>query len=65
MLKKTYIITAVAILGLAGCLESDAERAIVGAGVGVVAAEATGTDTTTGALGGAVAGALCDDVRIC
>ena len=65
MLKKTWILAAVASFTLAGCLESDLERAAVGAAAGAVAADALGTDQTATALAGAAAGLLCDDAGIC
>jgi len=63
MLKKSWIIAAAATFGLAGCLESDAERALVGAGAGCIAGETFGNNNCVeGALGGAVVGALADDI---
>jgi hypothetical protein len=63
MLNKSWILAITASFSLAGCLESDGERALVGAGVGCIASEAiTGGDCTTGALGGALIGTLADDV---
>ena len=65
MFKKTWILAAVATVSLAGCLESDLERAAVGAAAGAVAADQIGTDQTATALAGAAAGLLCDDAGIC
>ena len=67
MLKTTSIMAVIATLGLSACagIDTDGERALVGAGAGALAASATGNDTTTGALAGAVAGSLCDDVNVC
>jgi len=65
MLKTTWIIAAAGILATAGCQTNDAERALIGAGAGAGIAAATGGNTTNAALGGAVAGALCDDVNLC
>lgn len=63
MLKKTWIIAAAATFGLAGCLESDSERALVGAGIGCVAGETIGNDNCVeGALAGGLVGALSRDV---
>ena len=63
MLKKTWILAAAATFGLAGCLETDGERALVGAGAGCIANETLRNgDCANGALAGAVAGALFDDV---
>jgi len=40
MQKTSIILAAVAIFGLAGCLEGDVERGVAGAGAGLVAAAA-------------------------
>lgn len=65
MLKRTWIIAATATFGLAGCLDTDGERAVVGAGAGVLAADALGTNKTGAAILGAAAGAFCDDAGVC
>lgn len=65
MQKSSIILAAVAVLGLAGCLDTDLERGLAGAGAGVVAAEAMGTDPAGTALAGAAAGVLCDDAGVC
>ncbi|MEL6571558.1 MAG: glycine zipper 2TM domain-containing protein [Pseudomonadota bacterium] len=63
MLNKNWIIAAVASITLAGCLENDAERALVGAGAGCVAGEVIGNDNCVeGALAGGLVGALADDL---
>lgn len=66
MLKTSTIIAVTAILGLSACagIDTDGERAIVGAGAGALTASALGEDTTTGALGGALVGTLADDVGL-
>ncbi len=48
---------------LAGCMGNDVERAAVGAAVGGVGSAAVGGNMGTGALVGAAAGALADDVE--
>lgn len=50
--------------GLSAC-DSDAERALVGAGTGAAISKATGGDATTGAILGGTAGVFCDDVGVC
>ena len=65
MLKKTWIIAAVASFSLAGCLETDLQRGVAGAAVGVASAEVLGTDPLATGLAGASAGLLCDDAGIC
>lgn len=65
MQKKSIILAAVAMLGLAGCLESDLERGVAGAGAGYVASEVLGTDRTASMLAGAAAGVFCDDAGVC
>ena len=65
MHTKSIILAAVAAFGLSACLESDTERAIAGAGGGLVAAEVLGTDRAGTMLAGAAAGVFCDDVGVC
>ena len=59
MQKTSIILAVVAVFGLAGCLENDAERAVAGAGIGLLGAEVLDIDPTTGALLGAAGGAYC------
>jgi osmotically inducible lipoprotein OsmB len=65
MRTKSFILAAVAAFGLSACLESDTERAVAGAGAGLVAAEVLGTDRAGTMLAGAAAGVFCDDVGVC
>ena len=65
MRKTPWIIAATAVLGLAGCLETDLQRGAAGAAAGAVLADQIGTDQTATALAGAAAGLLCDDAGIC
>ena len=63
MLNKTWIIAAAASFSLAGCLESDGERALAGAGAGCVAGEVLANDKCVeGALAGGLIGALSNDL---
>jgi len=63
MLKKSWILAVSLPLLLAGCLENDAERALVGAGAGCVAGETLGNNNCVeGALAGGLAGALLNDL---
>ncbi len=55
---KTVALVAVLSTILSGCMANDAQRAIIGAGVGAVAADVTGNDPLVGAGAGAVAGLL-------
>ncbi|WP_296431949.1 hypothetical protein [Yoonia sp.] len=64
MQKTSIILAAVAVFGLAGCLENDVERGVVGAGVGLAASEILGTDRTGSVALGAVAGVLCDNAGV-
>lgn len=57
---------AITVSGCAGTTET--ERAILGAGIGATAAHVAGERDKTvilGAIGGAAAGLLCDDVGVC
>ncbi|MEM9436962.1 MAG: hypothetical protein AAGA15_07965 [Pseudomonadota bacterium] len=62
-IKIIFAVSAFA--ALAGCLDTDGERALVGAGAGAVVAETTGGNVLAGAAVGAAAGALCDDAGVC
>lgn len=63
MFKVSWVVAATAVLSLAGCLDNDAERALVGAGIGCVAGETIGNNNCTeGALAGGLVGALANDL---
>ncbi|WP_166417611.1 YMGG-like glycine zipper-containing protein [Cochlodiniinecator piscidefendens] len=63
-IKFIALIATAAIL-LSGCLDNDLERAAAGAAAGAVVSQVIDGDLATGALIGAGAGALCDDVNLC
>ena len=63
LIKSFVAIAAVGLL--AGCLENDAERGVVGAAGGAVGADAIGGNALTGAVVGGAAGVFCDDAGIC
>jgi hypothetical protein len=67
MLHFRLILAAAAIASLSACLlDSDLERGIAGAGLGVIGAELLGVDPVTGLVAGAALGATCDKVtKIC
>lgn len=58
-------VAPVLVLALAGCLDTDGERALAGAAAGAIIADATGNSVAGGAAVGAAGGALCDDVGLC
>ncbi|MCH2075664.1 MAG: hypothetical protein MK180_02100 [Rhodobacteraceae bacterium] len=60
-----FTVAASAIAFLAGCLSTDAERAVAGAAAGAIISDATGGSATTGAIIGGAAGAFCDDAGVC
>ncbi len=63
MLKTSYILAATALLGLSACLNNDAERALVGAGIGCIAGETlVNGRCVEGALAGGLVGALVNDL---
>jgi len=64
MQKTSIILAAVAVFGLAGCLDNDVERGVAGAGAGFLASELLGTDQTGSIIAGAAAGVLCDDAGV-
>ena len=63
LIKSFVALAAVGLL--AGCLENDAERGVVGAAGGAVVADAIGGNALTGAVVGGAAGVFCDDAGIC
>ncbi|GHG99882.1 hypothetical protein [Pseudodonghicola xiamenensis] len=65
MRKLKFLVVPGALFALAGCLDNDGERALAGAAVGAVAADATNNNVLTGAAIGAAGGALCNDVGLC
>lgn len=65
-MRKIFIAAALLATTLAGCAATtDADRALIGAGVGAVAADLGGKSVVLGAIGGASAGVICDDLGIC
>lgn len=65
-MSKLNILAAVALVAtLAGCMESDGDRALAGAAAGAVLAGATDNNILVGAGLGAAGGALCDDAGVC
>jgi osmotically inducible lipoprotein OsmB len=64
-MRKSLIILSLVTAALAGCVQNDGSRALIGAGVGAAAAAVTENDIATGAAIGAAGGALCDDAGVC
>lgn len=62
---KHLALVALLIAPLAGCLNNDVERAGVGAVAGAAVVGVAGGSLLTGAVIGAGAGALCDDIGVC
>ena len=59
------LFTAVALVAsVAGCMQTDGQRALAGAAAGAVIADATDNNVLTGAAIGGPAGATCDDLNI-
>ncbi len=69
MSRKLAFAFGLGLFGLAGCTQNinptDMDRGLIGAGVGATVAHVGGHNVAKGAAIGAVAGALCDDVRLC
>ncbi len=53
-----------AILSLAACLDTDAERGLAGAAGGAVVADVVGVNPVTGAVIGGAGGFFCDELNI-
>lgn len=65
-MRKTPIILALFAASLvAGCMETDGDRALAGAAAGAIIADATDNNVVAGAALGAAGGALCDDAGVC
>ncbi|WP_460274978.1 hypothetical protein [Celeribacter sp. ULVN23_4] len=65
MRKSIIVLALVSSSVLAGCMETDGQRALTGAAAGAVVAEATNNNVLTGAALGALAGTYCDDAGVC
>lgn len=52
------------VASLAGCLETDGERAFAGAAAGGVIASAMGGNVLAGLVLGAAGGAVCDNLHV-
>jgi hypothetical protein len=65
MRNTKFILAAIGLSALAGCMETDGQRALAGGAAGAIIADATDNNAVTGAALGAAAGALCDDAGIC
>lgn len=64
MTLKPFALIAVTILGLSACVETDAERGLIGAAGGAVISDATGGSPVTGAVIGGAAGYFCRDLNV-
>nr|WP_321510668.1 hypothetical protein [uncultured Celeribacter sp.] len=65
-MRKSFLVLAfVSVSALAGCMQTDGERALAGAAAGAVVADATDNSALTGAALGALAGTYCDDAGLC
>ncbi|RLL65375.1 hypothetical protein [Paenirhodobacter hankyongi] len=65
MRKSPILLALLAGAALAGCMETDGQRALAGAAAGAVVADATDNNAIAGAAIGAAGGALCDDMGLC
>ncbi|MCU9847062.1 hypothetical protein OEZ60_03505 [Defluviimonas sp. WL0024] len=65
-MRVSKVLVGLALMAsLAGCMQTDGERALAGAAAGAVIADVTDNNVLTGAAIGAAGGALCDDVNLC
>jgi osmotically inducible lipoprotein OsmB len=53
------------VAAVAGCMQTDGERALAGAAAGAIIADATDNNAIAGAALGGLAGATCDDINLC
>ncbi|SDE90894.1 hypothetical protein SAMN04488117_101687 [Celeribacter baekdonensis] len=65
MRKSILVLGLISVTALAGCLQTDGERALAGAAAGAVVADATDNNVLSGAALGALAGTYCDDAGVC
>lgn len=64
-MRISRVMLAVALTGsLAGCLQTDGERAVAGAAAGALIADATDNNVIAGAAIGGLAGTFCDDLNV-
>lgn len=59
---RNIAVLAVVSLGLAGCGNTEAKRALSGGAIGGVSAVVLGANTTLGVVIGAAAGIMCNDI---
>jgi osmotically inducible lipoprotein OsmB len=59
-----FLMAGACVASLAGCLETDGERAIAGAAGGAVLADVLDQNVVAGAALGAAGGAFCDDLNV-
>lgn len=62
---RKFLALTILVLPLAGCLDNDIQRGLLGAGAGAVLVQATGGDAVAGAVLGGLFGTVCDDVNVC
>lgn len=65
MQKSFFLLALLGATALAGCMQTDGERALAGAAAGAVVADVLDTSVAAGAAVGAAGGALCDDAGLC
>ena len=65
MRKSFFLLALLGATALAGCMETDGERALAGVVGGAVVAKATDNDVLTTAAAAGLAMALCDDAGVC
>jgi hypothetical protein len=64
-MQTLKLVVAIATIGtLAACVQTDGQRALVGAAAGAVVADALDESVVAGAALGGLAGATCDDLNV-
>ena len=65
MRKLPVLFALLAATAVAGCMQTDTQRALAGAAAGAIIADATDTNIVAGAALGGLAGTVCDDAGVC
>ncbi|MDV7271351.1 hypothetical protein RYZ20_10600 [Thioclava sp. A2] len=65
MRKSLFLLALLGATAVAGCMQTDGERALAGAATGAIVADVLDTNIVAGAAVGALTGTYCDDAGVC